>query len=41
MSNAALDYTTQAKAILDCIEARRMDAIENAGETCAQSIAGG
>jgi len=40
MSNAALDYITQAKAILDRIEARQMDAIENAAEICAQAIAG-
>jgi len=40
MSNAALDYIAQAKAILDRIEARQMDAIENAAEVCAQTIAG-
>jgi uncharacterized phosphosugar-binding protein len=40
MSNAALDYITQAKAIIDRIEARQMDAIENAAEICAQAIAG-
>lgn len=40
MSNAALDYITQAKAILDRIEAKQMDAIENAAEICAQTIAG-
>ena len=40
MSNAALDYITQAKAILDRIEATQMDAIENAAEICTQTIAG-
>lgn len=40
MSNAALDYIMQAKAILDRIEARQMNAIENAAEICAQAIAG-
>ena len=40
MSNAALDYITQAKAILDRIVATQMDAIENAAEICAQAIAG-
>ncbi len=40
MSNAAFDYITQAKAILERIEATQMDAIENAAEICAQAIAG-
>lgn len=40
MSNAALDYIAQAKVIIDRIEARQMDAIENAAEICAQTIAG-
>ena len=39
MSNAALDYIAQAKAILERIEATQMDAIENAAEICAQAIA--
>src|SRR5512147_3182998 len=40
MSNAALDYMTQSKAILDRIESTQMDAIERAAEVCAQTIAG-
>jgi len=40
MSNAALDYLTQSKAILDRIEATQMNAIEQAAELCAQTIAG-
>lgn len=40
MSNAALDYIDQAKAILERIEATQVDAIENAAEICAQAIAG-
>lgn len=40
MSNASLDYLTQAKAILDRIESTQLDAIERAAELCAQTIAG-
>jgi uncharacterized phosphosugar-binding protein len=40
MSNAAFDYISQAKAILERIEATQMNAIENAAEICAQAIAG-
>ena len=40
MLNAALDYITQAKAIMERIEATQMDAVESAAEICAQSIAG-
>ncbi|HXQ36583.1 MAG TPA: DUF2529 family protein, partial [Anaerolineales bacterium] len=40
MSNASLDYITQAKAILSRIESTQMDAIERAAELCAQTIAG-
>ena len=40
MSNAAFDYISQAKAILERIEATQMDAVENAAEICAQAIAG-
>jgi uncharacterized phosphosugar-binding protein len=40
MSNVALDYLTQAKAILDRIESTQLDAIERAAEVCAQTIAG-
>ena len=40
MSNAALEYIDQAKAILDRIEATQLDAIERAAEVCAQAIAG-
>jgi len=40
MSNAALEYISQAKAILDRIESTQMDAIERAAEICAQTIAG-
>ena len=40
MSNAAFDYISQAKAILERIEATQMPAIENAAEICAQAIAG-
>jgi len=40
MSTAAKDYITQAKAILDQIEATQMDAIERAAELCAETIAG-
>src|SRR5215212_9849322 len=40
MSNAALDYISQAKAILERIEATQMNAIESAAEICAQAIAG-
>lgn len=40
MSNASLDYITQAKAILGRIESTQMDAIERAAELCAQTIAG-
>ena len=40
MSNAAFDYISQAKAILERIEATQMHAIENATEICAQAIAG-
>ena len=40
MSNAALEYINQARAILDRIEATQMDAIERAAEICAQTIAG-
>src|SRR5512147_861446 len=40
MSNAALDYITQAKAILDRIASTQMDAIERAAKVCAETIAG-
>ena len=40
MSNAAFDYISQAKAILERMEATQMDAVENAAEICAQAIAG-
>ena len=40
MSNASLDYITQAKAILDRIESTQLDAIERAADICAQTIAG-
>lgn len=40
MPTAATDYITQAKAILDQIEATQMDAIERAAELCAETIAG-
>src|SRR5512147_878308 len=40
MSNAALDYITQAKAILERIESTQLDAIERAAELCANTIAG-
>ena len=40
MSNSALDYLTQAQAILDRITNTQMDAIERAAEICAQAIAG-
>jgi len=40
MSNAAFDYISQAKAILERIEATQMNTIENAAEICAQAIAG-
>ena len=40
MSTAATDYITQAKAILDQIEATQMDTIERAAELCAETIAG-
>jgi uncharacterized phosphosugar-binding protein len=39
MSNASFDYLTQAKAILDRVEATQLDAIERAAELCAQTIA--
>jgi uncharacterized phosphosugar-binding protein len=40
MSKASLDYITQAKAILNRIEATQLDAIERAAEICSQTIAG-
>jgi uncharacterized phosphosugar-binding protein len=40
MSNASLDYITQARAILDRIESTQMDAIERAAEACTRTIAG-
>src|SRR5215208_4780051 len=40
MPTAALNYLTQARAILDHIEASQMDSIERAAEICAQAIAG-
>ena len=40
MPNASLDYLTQAKAILDRIEATQIDPIERAAEICADTIAG-
>lgn len=40
MSTSATDYITQAKAILDQIEATQLDAIERAAQLCAQTIAG-
>src|SRR6266487_5833816 len=40
MSTAAVDYITQAKAILDRIESTQMDDIEQAAEICTESIAG-
>jgi uncharacterized phosphosugar-binding protein len=40
MSTTAVDYITQAKAILDRIEATQLEAIERAAELCAQTIAG-
>lgn len=40
MSNASIDYITQARAILDRIQTTQMDAIEKAAEICTQAIAG-
>ncbi len=40
MSNAALDYLTQAQAILNCVQATQTEAIERAAELCTQTIAG-
>jgi len=40
MSNAALDYIAQARAILDRIQSTQMNVIEKAAEICAQAIAG-
>ena len=40
MSNAALEYINQAKAILDRIEATQMEVVEEAAKICAQTIAG-
>ena len=40
MPTAALNYLTQARAILDRIETTQMDNIERAAERCAQTIAG-
>src|SRR5215217_4503812 len=40
MPTAALNYLTQARAILDRIESTQMDSIERAAEICAQAIAG-
>ena len=40
MSNAALEYISQAKTILDRIQSTGMGAIEEAAEICAQTIAG-
>jgi len=40
MLNAAMNYLTQAKAILDRMESTQMDTIEHAAEICAQTIAG-
>jgi uncharacterized phosphosugar-binding protein len=40
MPNASLDYLTQAKSILERIEASQLDAIERASEICTQTIAG-
>ena len=39
MPTAAVNYLTQARAILDRIEATQMDNIERAAELCAQTIA--
>lgn len=40
MTNVSLEYLSQARAILERIEATQMDAIERAAELCAQAIAG-
>ncbi len=40
MSNAALDYLTQAQAILNRVQATQTDVIERAAELCTQTIAG-
>jgi uncharacterized phosphosugar-binding protein len=40
MSNAALEYLSQAKAILDRIQSTQMEVVEEAAEICAQTIAG-
>src|SRR5215217_2676672 len=40
MPTAALNYLTQARAILDRIESTQMDSIERAAEICAQAIGG-
>src|SRR5512141_1815099 len=40
MPNVALDYLTNAKAILERIETTQLDNIEHAAEVCAQTIAG-
>jgi uncharacterized phosphosugar-binding protein len=40
MSTAAIDYITQAKAILGRIEATQLDAIQRAAEICTLTIAG-
>jgi uncharacterized phosphosugar-binding protein len=40
MSNAALEYLSQAKAILDRIQSTQMEVVEEAAEICARTIAG-
>ena len=40
MSNASLDYLTQAQAILSRVQATQTEAIERAAELCTQTIAG-
>lgn len=40
MSNSALDYLTQARSVLDRIQATQMEPIERAAEQCAGTIAG-
>ena len=40
MTNASLEYLRQAGAILERIKSTQMEAIEQAAELCAQTIAG-
>ena len=40
MQNATVEYLSQAKAILERVEATQLDVIERASDLCAQTIAG-